>query len=348
MHCLISVVMRDWTAVFDEMQALKRQLLAPAADLGIARPPALARTRGFVVVVDWDGERALAGIELDKPLGFLHEPGRLHVALWGDDAVSTLVGREIVARRGHRHFNHVHTLDRTARGLLVSSSGTDLLAEIDEHGEVLWECFMFAHERGGRRFRLGQRFDRGLDYNGRYIPAALSTHPNSALLTDDDVVLATLFSTGELVRIDRRTGQVDAVLAGLKRPHAIRRRPGGGYMLCDTEGGRVVLLAPDLRVAGEIAVPAPWIQDAVLAGERLLAVGNRRIVMGPLRVAAPDADGDNAVLELRGGAPVRRLSFGADNRVYMVEPIAAQDAEELAHAWHEPALDLSFLRWERG
>lgn len=348
MHCLISVVMRDWTAVFADMQGYKRQLLAPAADLGIDRPPALARTRGFLLLVDWDGERVLAGLELDKPLGFLLDRGRLHVALWGDDGVATLAGREVVGRVGHRWFNHVHTLDRTERGLLVSSSGTDLLAEIDERGELVWECFMFAHERGGRRFRLGQRFDRALDYNGRYIPAALSTHPNSALRCDDDAVLATLFSTGELVRIDRRTGQVDVVLSGLKRPHAIRRRGSGGFMLCDTEGGRVVLLDRELRPAGEIAVPAPWIQDAVIAGERLLAVGNRRIVMGPLRVAAPDADGDNAVLELRGGGPHRRLSFGPDNRVYMVEPIAAPAAEELAHAWREPAFDASFLRWERG
>ncbi len=346
MHCLISVVMRRWSAVFEEMQTYKRQLLEPAAALGITRPSELDATRGFLLVVDWDGERILGGLELDKPLGFLLEGDRLHVALWGNDGVTTLAGSEVVARIHHPWFNHVHTLDRTPRGLLVSSSGTDLLAEVDADGTLLWECFMFEREGADRRLRLGQQFSRALDYNHRYIPAALTTHPNSAILIDDQTVLATLFSTGELCRVDRRSGRVDTIVSGLRRPHAIRRRAGGGYMLCDTEGGRVILLSPELRHEGEVAVPTPWIQDAVIAGERMLVVGNRRIVMGPLKVAAGAAQGDNCVIELRGGATSKRLNFGPENRIYMVEPIPASAAEALAHAWRGQPLDTEILRWE--
>jgi len=101
MHCLISVVMRRWSAVFEEMQTYKRQLLEPAAALGITRPSELDATRGFLLVVDWDGERILGGLELDKPLGFLLEGDRLHVALWGNDGVTTLAGSEVVARIHH-------------------------------------------------------------------------------------------------------------------------------------------------------------------------------------------------------------------------------------------------------
>lgn len=345
MHCLISVVIRQWTAVFEEAQAYKRQMLDASAALGIARPPALARARGFLVVVDWDAGAVLGGLGLAKPCGFLLDQGQLRVALWGEDAIATLVGGDVVGHVRHPWFNHLHTLDRTERGLLVSSSGTDLIAEVDETGALVWDCFMFERGYADRRLRLGQAFRRDLDYNGRYLPASLSTHPNSAILVDGDVVLATLFTTGELVRIDRRTGEVAVVLAGLRRPHAIRRRDGG-FMLCDTEGGHVVLLGPELQVERRVSVAAPWIQDAVLAGERMLVVGNRRILMGPLRHASGAGDGDNYVIALRGGHAEKRLSFGPDSRIYMAQPIARRDAEALAHAWRRDPFDASELRWE--
>lgn len=346
MHCLISVVIRQWSAVHAEAQATKRDLLEMASGVDLPRPPVLRSASGFLLVVDWDEERVLGGFELPKPTGFLLEQGRLHVALWNDDQIATFSGQNLTARFQHRWFNHIHTLDRTSRGLLVTSSGTDLIAEIDEQGELVWEFFLFEHGYGGKRYRLGQSFDREGDYNRRYLPAALTTHPNSAILVDDHLVLATLFTPGELVRIDRRSGQVDVVLDGLHRPHSIRRRAAGGYMLCDTEGGAVVLLDRDLRLEARIPVSAPWVQDAVLAGERLLIVANRRILTSPLLPASEEAGIDNYVIEVGNGAPRKKLCLGADNRIYMIEPIAAADAEGLAHAWRGNTLDTPWLRWD--
>lgn len=346
MYCLISVVIRQWTAVHEESHAQKRRMLQISAGHDLPRSPVFSAATGCLVVVDWEGERVLGGIELPKPTGFLVEDGKLHVALWEHDEIATLNGSQIVGRLKHPWFNHIHTLDRTPRGLLVSSSGTDLLAELDESGSLLWQCFLFENGYGGARFRFSQSFDRGRDYNRRYLPAALTTHPNSAILIDDDTVLATLFSTGELIRIDRRSARVDVLLRGLKRPHAIRRRAEGGYMLCDTEGGAVLLLDKDLGLADRITVSAPWIQDAVFAGDRLLVVGNRRIIASPLAAESAAADGDNYVIELHNGAPRKKLSFGTENRIYMVEPIAQADAEAIARSFGEGALDTSWLRWE--
>ncbi|WP_437618255.1 hypothetical protein [Sorangium sp. So ce1151] len=346
MYCLISVVIRQWTAVYEEAQASKRRLVDVATSTELERSPVFNAASGFLLLVDWDGGRVLGGLELPKPTGFLLEGGKLQVALWDQDEIATLAGPEIVGRLRHRWFNHLHTLERTSRGLLVTSSGTDLVAEIDERGELVWEFFLFEHGYGGKRFRLGQSFERSHNYNRRYLPAALTTHPNSAILVDEHTVLATLFTTGELVRIDRRSGQVDVVLGGLRRPHAIRRRATGGYTLADTEGGAVVLLDRNLQREGQIPVSSPWIQDAVLAGERLLVAGNRRIVMNPLAPGPKEADGDNHVIELRGGEPRKRLNFGPDSRVYMVEPIAGADAEALAHSWRGSAMDTGWLRWE--
>jgi len=345
-HCLISVVIRQWSAVHAEAQAVKRHHLDMSAGVDRPRPPVLSSANGFLLVVDWDGEQVLGGLELPKPTGFLLERGRLHVALWNDDEIATFAGQAVVSRYRHRWFNHIHTLDRTPRGLLVSSAGTDLVAEIDERGELVWAFFLFEHGYGGQRYRFGQSFDRAVDYNYRYLPAALTSHPNSAILVDEHVVLATLFSPGELVRVDRQSGQVDIVVSGLRRPHSIRRRGAGGYTLCDTEGGAVLLLDGDLRQEARIPVSAPWIQDAVLAGERLFVVANRRLAANPLRPASPEHGVDNYIVEMCDGAPNKRLCLGADNRIYMVEPIAAMDAEGLAHVWRGNALDTHWLRWE--
>lgn len=348
MYCLVSVVLRRWTAVHEEAQRLKRHVLGAASATGVERPPELRATSGYVVLVEWDEGRVLGGLPLPKPTGFLVERGQLHVALWEEDAVVTLHGAQIVRRRGHPWFNHLHTLDRTPHGLLVTSSGTDLIAELDEHGQLRWSFFMFEHGYGGRRTQLGASFDRTLDYNGRYLPAALTSHPNSALWVDEHTVLATLFSAGQLVRIDRRSDCVDVILSDLRRPHAIRRRPDGGYLLSNTEGGCVVLLDRELRPEGQLEVPAPWIQDAVLVGERLLAVGNRRIMTHPLAGSGDDGGRDNFVIELRHGRVHKKLGFGPEHRIYMVEPLSHADAEALAAGFAGQPLELDTLRWEGG
>lgn len=349
MHCLISVVLRQWSAAHAEAQAAKRSLLELAAGADLPRPPILQAATGFVVVVDWDRGELLGGLELAKPTGFLVDGDRLHIALWHDDHVVTLAGGEVLRRASHPWFNHIHTLDRTPRGLLVTSSGSDLLAELDDRGEMIWSYFLFEHGYAGKKYPFAQHFDRAASYRQRYLPAALTTHPNSAILIDDDHVLATLFTPGELVRIDRRTGALAVVLAGLRRPHAIRRRAGGGFSLCDTEGGAVVVLDRGLAVTARVPIAAPWIQDAVVAGDRLLVVANQRLasITGAPATGAGggDAGGDNCVIELSDRAARRRLSFGADNRVYMVEPVAAATAEALAHAWHGRAPALPELRW---
>lgn len=350
MHCLISVVMRDWTAVHEEAQRYKRKILEAASPRGVERPPVFRASKGLVLLVDWDGQRLIGGLELPKPTGLLSEGERLNVALWDHDEVATLdcTGPQprVIRHIRHRWFNHIHTIDPTPRGLLLSSSGSDLLVEVDDRGALLWSAFLFEHGYGGRRHGLGSSFDPALDYNRRYLPAALTAHPNSALLRDPDHVLATLFSTGELVEIDRRRGEVRVCLDGLSRPHSLRRRAEGGYVLSDSEARRVVLLDDALRPCGEIAVDLPWIQDAVLAEERLFVVGNRKLATHALTQSASASEGDNAVLELREGMIERRLAFGPDSRIYMVEPLDAARAAPLVPAFAASALDLGWLRWE--
>jgi len=77
-------------------------------------------------------------------------------------------------------------------------------------------------------------------------------------------------------------------------------------------------------------------------------VGNRRLVSHALTQSASASDGDNVVLELRDGVVQRRLAFGPDSRIYMVEPLAAAAAEPLVPSFAASTLDLGWLRWEGG
>ncbi len=78
-------------------------------------------------------------------------------------------------------------------------------------------------------------------------------------------------------------------------------------------------------------------------GVTRINAGARQIVSHPLAVDA--AKDSNYVIEMRGSSPKKRLDFGPDRRIYMVEPITEADAEELAHGFGAD-VDLDWLRWE--
>ena len=348
MHYLISVIMNRWGEYASESQVLKRRIFEAPDPLGFGHPPIFEQVNGFLLVVDWDGELILGGKAFSKPFGFALRDGALYVVTWGGEDILVLRGKEVVGRIQHPWFNHLHSIDLTPRGLLVTSSGTDLLAEIDEHGRILWDFFLFEHGYDREPYRLARVFTRSRSYNHLYIPSNLNMHVNSAILVDEDTVLATVFRSNELVRIHRRTGAIEVVLRDLHHPHAIRRRDGGGYLFSDTEGGAVILLDHELRREGVIPIPTPWIQDAVLVGDRLMAIGNQKMVANAAQAdLEANATTTAGVLELTlDGIVQKRLDLGSEHRLYMVEPIAREDALALADAWKSPAFDASFAQWE--
>jgi hypothetical protein len=328
--------MNSWSEYVEESRKLKKQIAAAPTLLGFSHPPVFEAATGMLLVVDWDGGRILAG------------GGKLYVATWGGDDILILQGNDVVGRIQHPWLNAPHSVEVTSRGLLVTSSGTDVIMKIDDQGRVLWDFLLFERGYSGGDSRLGRHFDRSRCYNHMYLPSSMGVHPNSAILTEGGKVLATLFGPGELVRIEPTTGAVEVLLSGLRRPHAIRRRPDGGYVLCDTEGGRVVLLDDALRPEGEVPVPAPWIQDAAPCGDRLLVVGNRQVLTEATpRALRMDAVTTNSVLEITmGGMVRRRLDLGREHRLYMVSPIPQEDAIELARAWTANSIDMSWMSWE--
>jgi hypothetical protein len=344
-HFLISVIMNRWPEYDTAARTLKQKILQHPDPLSFNPPPVFHDASGFLLVVDWDGERIMAGRQFPKPFGFALHDGMLYVATWGGEDILAVRGNTVVGRFQHPWFNHLHSIDATPEGLLVTSSGTDLIAEIDYTGRVFWDCFLFEHGYDRGPYPLADLFDRSRNYNHRYIPSYLDMHVNSAVRVDDRTVLATVFRSNELVRIDRRTRRIESVLNDLHRPHAIRRRPDG-YIVSDTEGEAVVLLDSRLRKEHVIPVPAPWIQDAVLTADRLMVVSNQKMT------GSPDDAGGTGSATLTGiveftldGLFTKRLDLGSQHRLYMVEPITPAQAQTLAGAWRKNKIDTARAQW---
>jgi hypothetical protein len=349
MYCMVSVIMTNWVEYDREYRALKPRIFASPDPLAFPHSPLLAKAYGFILVIDWDGGRIIAAKELPKPLGFALRDEVLYVATWGGEDVRGLRGNEVVSRFQHPWFNELHSIDATPDGFLVTSSGTDLIAELDMQGRIIWEYFLFEHGLSRNEYRLAESFRRSENYNHRHLPSNLSLHVNSAILVDPDTVLATIFRSNELVRIDRGTGKAEVVLSGLRRPHSIRRRPNGGYLLTNTEAEEAILLDSDLRREGVIPVPMPWIQDTTVVGDRVMAVGGPRMPSGPTDFELEEVNigKPTGILELTlDGTLVKRLDLGPEHRLYMVEPIEQEAAMAFAEAWGHSGFETIPARWD--
>ena len=88
-------------------------------------------------------------------------------------------------------------------------------------------------------------------------------------------MLTTLFHQGELVEIDRLTGDIKILVDGMDRPHSPRRR-SGGWMLSCSGTDSVVLLDDGFWIDEVVTGNFNWVQDAIEldAGHLLIADAN--------------------------------------------------------------------------
>jgi hypothetical protein len=252
------------------------------------------------------------------------------VPLWGPEGLLPFCGRLLVAcpwsirslsfeLDDERSFlsqpwcNYLHSMRVTVRGLLVAASGVDALFELGADATLRWQWWATEHGYmesacGGPRHLEPLAEHRGLKYD----TPLHSTHVNSALELDDATILATLFHQGELVAINRATGESRRLLGGLKRPHAVRRCPDGTLTLANTGAGEALRLSlvgrERVEVQARVQCDTTWLQDAYFVDERWLLVDGANA-----RVIHADAS----------GRTLRVDQFPPDWRLYEAIPIAS-------------------------
>ncbi len=248
----------------------------PADDLGPTMD-APSDYAGTFVVYDWHTRTIIWQSEWEKllgnPAGYCFADGQLYM---NDFEAGNIfrIGLEpaepgkLLQRISHPYFNDLHSLERTKRGLLAASCGTDLVVEVDLQGNVIWEWWAAEHgydvTPSGETRPSGRGGEhRNLYYHTRY----QSTHVNCAVVRDPEqerFILALLFHQGVLIQIDRsllpeqQKGEV--ILEGLARPHSLEKIPGG-WIFCNSLSKELVLLDDDLKVTGNIFYDGGWIQD---------------------------------------------------------------------------------------
>lgn len=230
---------------------------------------------GLLVLINWDEPEIVWAKPFDSAAGICFFSNQRLI-------VASMVGQRLYCfDRDFRlqfvyrdsMFNDLHTVTRTNDGILVAASGTDSLVEFDAYGRVLWRWLATEHgydQRAGRERRV---IDQHLDYGNLPLQtAAQTTHINSARAHADGV-LATLFTQGALISIDKRTGVHRLLVDGMLRPHAVRPREGGGWSLCDSGSNGVVMLGPHFEIRDIIEAGFDWPQDAIeMAGAETVLV----------------------------------------------------------------------------
>lgn len=332
MYVLVSVS----TEAFDRVMTMRAVYRRMGIDTSAARdaPEYLRSVRqslgGRLVLIDWDAAEVIA----DKPLvgaSGLATTGRTVVACsWIEQCVYLLGADASTATITHPWLNYIHSVDVTHRGtLLVASSGTDLIVELDPAGEVEWEWIGPEHGYDTAPDGKCVSIDRQIDHRPlRKRTSDQAMHITAAVLASPESVLATLFHQGTLVSIDRETRRARNLLAGLVHPHGIHKFERG-FILSDTLGHRILVLDEQLKISQEIRWGSEWLQDAIgLRSGGYLTLENVHIDQLPQRALT------NRITQLdRNGRRVCGVDVGPESRLFTVRELDAGLASQLADAW---------------
>lgn len=266
------------TPVHLELQAPRPHYRLPArGELG---PASLGDPgdAGCVVVFDWTAKRPIWesswGTVVYTPSGFCIDRRVMYVNdLEGSSVFEVDLSRQpgrLLRRISHPYMNDIHGLRRTRRGLLVASSGTDVVLEIDLHGRLIYEWWAADHGYHVAPAGLHRSAGRGQEHRDRFYHTRMqTTHLNAATFRDDDerLMLVVLFHQGQVIQVDRDAppGTPPVVLAeGLARPHGLTRIPSG-WMIASSAAAELLVFDDNFGLTGRHRVDGGgWLQDLTM------------------------------------------------------------------------------------
>jgi hypothetical protein len=214
------------------------------------------------------------GATLMFPFGFCFADNMLYlVDQWGCAVFAIGIFDEpgrLLRRISHPYLNDVHSVHRSSRGLLITSSGADAILELDLDGKLLYDWWAADHGYTETPSGIDRTSARGLEHRDKlYHSRYQSTHVNEALFRDDDerYLLALLMLPGRIVQIDRHAPaaeqHAEVLVDQLANPHGLRRTPSG-WMVTNTKAHEVLFMDQDFRVTDRIYYEAAWIHDALM------------------------------------------------------------------------------------
>lgn len=236
---------------------------------------------GKIVILDWTNKKIIWDVSIDLPTGIICCDNLLFVNSLKNQILGLDKSKRIRHCIKNKNFNSLHSLVKTPRGFLVTSSGTDLILEVDIQGQTLFDWWATDHSFNRTPNGEERILDKSKDHSIEIYPTLLqTTHVNSVVPYGQDNILATLFHQGILIKIDRRTGDYTTLLEGLSNPHAIYSTIDG-FLISDTHNNQALILDRNFRVTRKIKAEFKWVQDAIVesGGNFIIAdADNNRIV----------------------------------------------------------------------
>ena len=227
---------------------------------------------GIFIEFDWKNKKIVNSVEMKSPSGMADCGANLAVASMRENKIYIFEKQnlKIVGEINHPLFNDLHSITLTdKKTLLVVATGLDSILEISQEGELLWRWTAF--ENGYTTDQYGET--RNLDMTGNtdyrvidFPTLQQTTHVNSAI-SNNNFVFATLFHQGQLIRIQKTTGEITVLLGGLKNPHAVRFLSDEKLMLSDTGTGDIVIVPIEGGEPERMNVETKWLQDSIAKNE---------------------------------------------------------------------------------
>lgn len=252
-------------------------------------------------------------MELEEPRGFAKLPNdTFAISEIGQISIFDSNLKQVNTLK-HDYFGFLHTIILSAdrEKMLVVSGGYDSIFEVDiKTGVAEWSWFGWDHgynprqqdgtflahdrqqaEEWQRQGKKVQLVDPRLYGKQGLVTAGRTTFPNSAyynIYKDESTIVATLFHAGEIIEIDRKTGDVCVRLSGMNIPHSILPL-GEGWLVTSTREGCFFTLSPTFQAEKRVSLtdisgkPAgmeeeEWLQSVspLSDGRQLLAVDANR------------------------------------------------------------------------
>lgn len=238
---------------------------------------------GKIIILDWEKQMVIWDMDIDAAGGFFIEGDilsinnmRLHYI-----SIIDMEHKKELNRIMNPIFNCLHSLEKTKNGCLLSSTGTDLVVEVDQNGESVFEWWAVDHGYNKLPNGKSRTLPKNINHN-EYVYPTLSqtTHVNSAVDYDEHYILSTLFHQGQLVKIDRRTGRHEVLLRGLTCPHGVKRYCKG-WVISNTKANEILMLNENFECVKVIQGEYEWIQDncPITNGNILVADANHHRVV---------------------------------------------------------------------
>lgn len=243
---------------------------------------------GCVVMYDWTSKRPVWesswGNLVYTPSGFCFDRHLMYLNDLEGSAVFAvdLAGQpgRLLRRISHPYMNDIHGLARTRRGLLVASSGTDVVLEIGLDGQLIYEWWAADHGYCISPAGLRRNQGRGHEHRDRFYHTRMqTTHLNAATFRDEDerLMLVVLFHQGQIIQVDRAadaSARPVVLVDGLARPHGLTRTPAG-WLVASSAAAELLMFDENFVLTGRHAVDGGgWLQDVTMLSDGHILVND--------------------------------------------------------------------------